>query len=675
MPVQSIDVILRALNGRRFNQELRAAGKSAQALGRDFDLVGNASSGLAAAGHAASGALYAVSAASRIAAYGVGALTIGVVGLGVQFNSTMEQNELSFKRFVSGGEVGSKEFVKQLIFMAKETPLQLDGIATAARRLFAVQVPENDILKTLKSMADMTAVTGASTDTLLRMSKALGDVHVKGRLMAEEVRQLSNLGVNWRQILDEGGLKLSQKNLENIGKAGISSAEFFDAWYRGSEKVFGGASEEYMDTFAGQWEKLKDNVKIASGFLTENIFSGLKSGLKSINALLDPFVAEFLNDKSGTAAEKLRAKLEGIGKTVGGVLAAGILFVVGGFKLFMDTIRPAEPFFANVLWPLLKGIFKGLVASFVVAIVILKVFFQILGFIGKLMKPFGGVFEFIGQVIAFIFGGSILKAIGLLSKFGFIFGWVGAAAKIFAVPINLVNMLFKATGPLLGGLLHYFSTFGKVVGFLPRLLLGLIGAIGRLATGIGTKLWSVIEGFVVRIAVRLPTAMGNAFHAAAVAAKDAFVAGLRGFGSAVMRAIRTAGSFFVAVGTGITDWLNDHTIFGDEISLGPLGSINIPALAGGGYVTSGGWALVGEKGPELVNLPRSSSVLPNKPAETRSLPSHKMGRPDILNADNSGVSFDPATETRVTKIFIGRRQVAEAIGEEVRHQSARSRGK
>lgn len=671
MPVQSIDVILRALNGRRFNQELRAAGKSAQALGRDFDQVGRASSGLAAAGHAASGSLYAVSAASRVAAYGVGTLALGVVGLGVQFNSTMEQNELSFKRFVSGGEVGSKEFVKQLIFMAKETPLQLDGIATAARRLFAVQVPENDILKTLKSMADMTAVTGASTDTLLRMSKALGDVHVKGRLMAEEVRQLSNLGVNWRQILDEGGLKLSQKNLENIGKAGISSAEFFDAWYRGSEKVFGGASEEYMDTFAGQWEKLKDNVKIASGFLTENLFDGLKSGLKSVNKALDPFIAEFLNDKNGAAAEDLRAKLEGIGKAVGGFLVGAILFAVGAFDLFMDTVRPAEPFFANVLWPLLKGVFKGLAAAFVVAISLLGFFFQVLGFVGKLMKPFGGVFEFVGQVIAFLFGGAILKAIGFLSKFGFIFGVVGFAAKLLAVPIRLVEFALKALGPIVWGAIGFFSRFSGLIGFLPRLLMKIPGFF----VSVGQKIKNFVGGLITWIGSRLPAQMAAKFYDAAVAAKNAFIRGVKGLGGAILRAITTAGAFVLGIGTGIKNWLNDKTIFGDKISLGPLGSIQVPALAGGGYVTSGGWALVGERGPELLNLPRSSSVIPNsKPAQTRSLPTQKMGEPSMISADNAGASFD-APEQRIVKVYIGRRQVAEAVGEEVRHQSARSRGK
>ncbi|WP_309479078.1 phage tail tape measure protein [Brevibacillus agri] len=40
-------------------------------------------------------------------------------------------------------------------------------------------------------------------------------------------------------------------------------------------------------------------------------------------------------------------------------------------------------------------------------------------------------------------------------------------------------------------------------------------------------------------------------------------------------------------------------------------SFRIPGLATGGTVTGSGWTLVGEKGPELLNLPRGSQVIPN----------------------------------------------------------------
>lgn len=51
--------------------------------------------------------------------------------------------------------------------------------------------------------------------------------------------------------------------------------------------------------------------------------------------------------------------------------------------------------------------------------------------------------------------------------------------------------------------------------------------------------------------------------------------------------------------------------------LGKIQTKRLPAMAGGGSVTGAGMALVGEYGPELVNLPRGASVIP-------SIPSRKM---------------------------------------------------
>ena len=52
------------------------------------------------------------------------------------------------------------------------------------------------------------------------------------------------------------------------------------------------------------------------------------------------------------------------------------------------------------------------------------------------------------------------------------------------------------------------------------------------------------------------------------------------------------------------------SISGKKSMLNPLG-IHIPGFAAGVQNFGGGLAVVGERGPELVNLPRGSSVIPN----------------------------------------------------------------
>lgn len=74
-----------------------------------------------------------------------------------------------------------------------------------------------------------------------------------------------------------------------------------------------------------------------------------------------------------------------------------------------------------------------------------------------------------------------------------------------------------------------------------------------------------------------------------------------------------SGGFAANVGREIADWLNASTPFGDHIKVGPV-DFTLPALAGGGTMLTGGTALVGEQGPELVTLPAGASVIPLTPA-------------------------------------------------------------
>ena len=62
------------------------------------------------------------------------------------------------------------------------------------------------------------------------------------------------------------------------------------------------------------------------------------------------------------------------------------------------------------------------------------------------------------------------------------------------------------------------------------------------------------------------------------------------------------------------------------------------AFAGGTDYAPGGMALVGEQGPELVNLPRGSQVIPNDVA--RNMAGSGISAPVVFNVDNRGASVD-----------------------------------
>jgi hypothetical protein len=104
------------------------------------------------------------------------------------------------------------------------------------------------------------------------------------------------------------------------------------------------------------------------------------------------------------------------------------------------------------------------------------------------------------------------------------------------------------------------------------------------------------------------------------------------------------GGFVSSIGRGIADWINTHTPFGDQVKVGPL-KFRIPALAAGGVIRASGAALVGEQGPEIVSLPRGASVWPTPAVNA------------MANAPGGGPG-----QTIVTKVYLDRRQIAEAVG-------------
>jgi hypothetical protein len=106
-----------------------------------------------------------------------------------------------------------------------------------------------------------------------------------------------------------------------------------------------------------------------------------------------------------------------------------------------------------------------------------------------------------------------------------------------------------------------------------------------------------------------------------------------------------SGNFVSQIGRGIADWINAHTPFGDEIKAGPL-HFRLPALAAGGVIRASGAALVGEQGPEIVSLPRGATVWPT---------------PAVQAMAANGPGGGPG-QTIVTKVYLDRRQIAEAVG-------------
>jgi TP901 family phage tail tape measure protein len=500
---------------------------------------------------------------------------------------------------------------------------------TTLRRAFVNLVkPSGKTMDTLNSMGITTgefakATVNAKGD-LRAMPEILGNLagHFEDLTKPQQRKALAQLfGVEALPGMltlfgkGEGAIRRMSGQLQNSGGAAQRTAGIM------------------RNTVAGAWDNFTGSIETAAIRLTKNLNPAMKDALNLGSGFVNQgtdVVSDFIGGASGAASKRPPArralgqagnrdvgapksnKAAGFGQQVRGVVGqvgntlkqlAPIALDAG--KQLLDAFKPALPFFQNVLLPLLKGVaagvLGGVVMAFRIAVPIIKILATVLGFVGKVLAPLKPVFFGIGVVIGTIAGGPILGLLGKLRYLGVVF-------RILAVPIRVASGLFRAilravvgvgAGFLraLTSVQRFAGTFTSLPGRVIRAALNVVGGIvhaigslpgklvsiaGRaasrlvsgLSSGVRSRLGSLVS-FMGRVGKSMLDAVVNAIKAAPGALLEA------------IKAILPGGK----VGGAIADFLG---------------------IATGGTIRRSGWAVVGERGPELARFGRGDTVYDSK---------------------------------------------------------------
>lgn len=189
--------------------------------------------------------------------------------------------------------------------------------------------------------------------------------------------------------------------------------------------------------------------------------------------------------------------------------------------------------------------------------------------------------------------------------------------------------VLKTLGIILGAVI-----FAQIMIFVNALRLGiewLSNIIGWVAGAIG---WlKDFVGSVGRIAGQIGSALAGVYNAIVTPFQKAFdfITGIPG------KIVGAVGN----IGQLLRDKLGDWDI------PGPLGKVKdvIPGFAEGVRNFEGGWAMVGEQGPELVNLPKGSDVFSNGDSQDM-LRNRSSGLSPVQGGGSSQtvINFDPSIQ-------------------------------
>lgn len=606
-------------------RDVKDVGDEAERTGRKADRASRGFVGMRSSmGALRTGAALAVTALGAVAGAG-GLASFKMVTLA----SDAAETQSKFSTVFKGIEAPVNDFVKatQQKFGVPTKELQ-DAASTFGVFGKAAGIPIKDLA------GFSTSLTQAGLDLSSFYNTSPGEALLALRSgLAGEAEPLRKFGI----FLSDATLQARAKTMGLTGALTESQKVMIR-----QKIILGGLGDAQGDLartaggMANQWRTLKGR---------------LQEGATVIGTALLPKALELLtwaNDRFGPAMKKMPDFIDRATAVIGTFLdRVGAIFR----EDVMPVLRDLMTVFKRDVLPVLKTaaavVGGGLVVAFKAASGVVGFFAENAGLLGPLLA---------GVLSGFV----ALKVITTVSK--------AFAAFNAVLALNPIGLVVIAIAALAGGLVYAYrnsETFRDVVdGVFKFVLKGIRFAVDK------------ILGLFENIAKAAASAFG-------------WVPGLGPKLQAAARDIEKFRDDVNASLTGIID--KDVTIAFKAKFAGPpvpLGAIDgraiagplvpvqnttafgpkLPGLAHGGAITKGGFAITGERGPELSWWPRGSMVLPNStsaPAQVEPLSalSSSLTAGNTIHIENLTINAPPGADGR---------QMADELVAELRRQVARA---
>lgn len=472
-------------------------------------------------------------------------LTAGIAGLvakkaldigkmGIDFNAQMEQYQASFKVLLGNGKAAAKH-IAELKKMAAKTPFEMGDLASASKTLLAFGDDADKVQGHLKMLGDISL---GNKESFSSLSLAFGQVKAQGRLMGQDLMQMTNVGFNPLKVISEETGESISSLRDKMAKGQITFEDVAHAMEVATSKggQFYGGLEEQSKTFTGQMSTLKDNVHELLKELTKPIFEKLKSDIlpaimsgvdwmmghlplveAAIGAIGTALTVGFAINKFSAIKGAIKAVGLAIKTFIVGnpflLMAAAIAAVVAGLVIFVksggdinklgDNIAKFAENLAQKV-PIIAEKFSALVPKFIQVIV--KALPSLINAGVTILKSLvQGVITALPALITA--GISLILALvnGLISAIPTL---MAALPNVISALLNgfitalplLITAGIKLIVALAGGLIQAIP---QLVSFLPQIITAIIvgirmlgGALISLGAELLGKLWAGISSWV-----------------------------------------------------------------------------------------------------------------------------------------------------------------------------------
>jgi tape measure domain-containing protein len=562
-----------------------------------------------------------------LASLGAAGIAGSLAKIGIGFDMTRETSEIAFETMIGSADKARTHLDKLEAFAAK-SPFEFPDILKADQRLLAFGANADTTLATLQAISDATAAAGGGSEKYNRIALAFGQIRSKGKLSAEEMLQLAEAGLPaWGILAQEMGTSVPRA-MKAAERGTIGADQALRMLESGIDRRYKGLSERMAGTTAGAISNIKDLGRFMLADTMKPVFLKLRDILKGVadtmssvraGMMLLPKPSRDVITTIGAltiAIAPLLLALGAVGTAVGGlqtlwtVILAPVLTAIGaGFVALAAAV--GLPVWAVIaimasLAAATAGLYLAWESNW---LGIRDVTNTALGGIGNALSSAwswwsNGLMAYLNQQIA-VYASSWQSIVAWFNWFAGeagriisenwtnIAGWfswlTGESGRIIAEGWTNVAAWFGWLGSEAGRIIaENWTNIGAWFDWLAR------DPVGAIAAG-----WQTVVGWfnwMADSASRIVAGMGDTV--------GGWFGWIGDYVGSVWERIR---GYIDQIGSAI------DSIGGTARELvAPLArALNIPGFANGVTNFGGGLAVVGERGPELVNLPRGSDVIPS----------------------------------------------------------------
>ena len=198
----------------------------------------------------------------------------------IETAASFEQMQVKLDQLTGGR---GKQTLEELNKWALEMPVNTQKAVETFIMMKAYGLDPN--IQSLQTLVDVAMIFGE--DAMPRVARALGQLQARGKLSAQEIMQLSEVGINANKYLvDAFGM-----GVEGVKKAGIDINTVIQAIIKGMDKDFGGSAQKMMKSWQGLTSVFRSYiVEIERKVMAAGVFDLLKHHLDSINSRLGDWI-------------------------------------------------------------------------------------------------------------------------------------------------------------------------------------------------------------------------------------------------------------------------------------------------------------------------------------------------------------------------------------------------